>query len=232
MTNLNRAIPNWINKWLVINAGILIVDGSFCVLRPHSLPDGCLGSTIYYGYKWYILADKHYADPKDSFIFAQGFGNLIEASICLMIVFNVFKSVVLRKMVTMIVSVMTCYKTILFCIYSVEPGNGGRAYEGFVAEFLIFGLGCIWLFVPAFVVWVLLQDFIDIEQRRSFTSLSSAKGARNSYVSQRSPEGKRNTIPVSAKKEAISRRSVDASVIDNSFLSKPSTRRYNLRKQE
>lgn len=97
-------------------------------------------------------------------------GNLIEAGICMLILLNVFQSVVLKKMMIMFVSVMTCYKTFLFCIYSVEPGNGGRAFGGLLAEFLVFGLGSIWLFVPAYVTWVLLQDFVDNKPKRSLTT--------------------------------------------------------------
>ncbi|KAL4231877.1 hypothetical protein ACF0H5_009453 [Mactra antiquata] len=164
MTNMDRLMPSWMYKWMIINAFILIIDGGFCVLRPHSLPDGCLGSNIYYPYRLYVEADKHYADPTDSFIFTQGFGNLVEAVINIMIVLNVFKTVRLSKIVTMCVSVMTAYKTFLFCLYSFDIGQGGRPLSTLFNEFLVFGLGSVWLFVPIYIVWVLLPDFLNEQQ--------------------------------------------------------------------
>lgn len=177
MVSLDRAMPDWVNKWLMVNSAILIMDGGFCVLRPHSLPDGCLG-TVFYGYKWYILADKHYADPTDSFIFTQGLGNLIEAVLGLLVLFKVFKTARLTKLVTMMISAMTFYKTFLFCVYSLDIGQGGRAYEGFVAEFLVFGLGSVWLFMPAATIWVLLQDFVEFKGK----SVNSKKESANDHV--------------------------------------------------
>ncbi|XP_045204978.2 uncharacterized protein LOC123557533 [Mercenaria mercenaria] len=189
MVNPDRSMPDWVNKWLMINSAILIMDGSFCVLRPHSLPGGCMG-TVYYGYKWYIQADKHYADPTDSFIFTQGLGNLIEASVCLLVLFNAFKTVRLNKMVTIFVSVMTAYKTILFCVYSLDIGQGGRAFEGLVAEFLVFGLGSVWLFVPAYVAWVLMQDFVDIKPKGTCSRYTPSKADDSAGASGRNTPSK------------------------------------------
>ena len=104
-------------------------------------------------------------------------GNLIEAFVCLMVLFNVFGTIRLNKMVTIICSVMTSYKTVLFVVYSFDFSKGGREFQGLLGEFLIFGLGSIWLLVPAYVTWVLIQDFVDIKPKGA-QNRSSPKKAK------------------------------------------------------
>lgn len=160
MAPTGRPIPDWINKWLILSSLICIYDGSFCVLRPHSLPGGCL-EKVFWGYKIYIMADKHYADASDSFIWAQGLGNILESAINLVVVFKVLKSIQLSKLVCIAVSVMTAWKTTLFCLYSLDIGHGGHTVERWRDELLVHGLGLIWLVVPVYVVWVLTKDFVN-----------------------------------------------------------------------
>ncbi|WAR25637.1 hypothetical protein MAR_011341 [Mya arenaria] len=172
MSRLDRAIPVWVYNWLLISALICIIDGGFCVLRPHSLPGGCL-QMLFYAYKYYILWDKHYADETDSFIWTQGFGNLVESALNLVVYFNLIKSVRLSKMLAIVVCVMTAWKTVLFDIYSLDIGQGGHTVD-WLSEVMVFGASLIWIFFPGYAAWVLMEDFLPIPK----TNKTHSSGGR------------------------------------------------------
>lgn len=123
-----------------------------------------------------------------SFIISFFSGNLVEAFICVLIVMNVFKTVRLTKLVTLFASIMTAYKTFLFFLYSFDIGQGGREMTGWWNEFLVFGLGLVWLLVPLYVIWVVTPDFLD-NAVKSSTSLSARKLSNTSYDSAWSTSG-------------------------------------------
>ena len=47
---IDSPIPTWVKRWLGICTFVLIYDGCFCTLRPHTFPDGCL-SVFFIGRK-------------------------------------------------------------------------------------------------------------------------------------------------------------------------------------
>jgi len=46
-TGFDSPFPSWVRQWMVINAGFLLYDGGFCVLRPASMGDGWIGKLFY-----------------------------------------------------------------------------------------------------------------------------------------------------------------------------------------
>ncbi|KAH3843332.1 uncharacterized protein LOC127876897 [Dreissena polymorpha] len=174
MTTMDRAIPSWVRNWLLVSSVICIMDGSFCVLRPHSLPGGCL-EILFFPYKYYIAWDKHYGDATDSFVWAQGLGNIIESIINLVVYFNVLKSVRATKLLAIIVSVMVVWKTVIFDLYSFDVGTGGHTFD-FMSEFMVFVPSLIWILVPGYVAFALCEDFLPPRQQKT----PNRKAANNS----------------------------------------------------
>lgn len=171
MANIDKPLPSWVTRWLWLSALLCIYDGLFCVLRPHTLPGGAL-ETVYHGYKLYIAADIHYADATDSFIWSQGLLNLLESVVNLVVVLNLVRSVRVQKMVAVIVSVMTCWKTVLFAVYSLDIPKGGHKSDNLLLEILlVYGLGSLWIIVPALIVLSLSKDFVCTGKKRGNVSI-------------------------------------------------------------
>ncbi|WAQ97862.1 hypothetical protein MAR_022235 [Mya arenaria] len=173
MSAMDKGIPSWVYKWLVIVMVIGFYDGLFCVLRPYSLPGGCL-EMIFYGHKYYIQWDTHYADTSDSFIWTQGLGNIIEALIILGILLNQIKTIRLQKMLIIVVSVMTAWKTVMFMIYSLDIGLGGHSFD-LVAEIVVFVPALPWLFVPTYIAWLLTNDFLPQSSKKYLNDTVSSR---------------------------------------------------------
>lgn len=89
------------------------------------------------------------------------------------VVFNLAKSVRMSKLLGICACVMTFWKTVIFCLYSLDVGKGGHKFD-LIGELMVFGFGAIWLVVPAYAAFVLMQDFLD--NKTSKREKNSAEG--------------------------------------------------------
>lgn len=93
-------------------------------------------------------------------------GNIIESALNLLVVFDVLKSVRKSKLLAIVASIMTAWKTVLFCLYSLDVGQGGHTFNWF-AELVVLGPALIWIVFPVYAAKVLMEDFLNTKTLRS-----------------------------------------------------------------
>lgn len=186
MSSVDSPIPVWIKRWLMIAAFIMYMDGSFCCLRPHSFPNGCL-SMLYLPYRLYIQIDKHYADVKDSFVLAQGMLNLVEAGLYTAVLLQLFSSIRWTKLMAICSSIMTCWKSLLFLLYSYDLADESRHVENWFYDIaLVFMPSLAFTIIPAYAAYILMVDFAvqSEKEKASRANTEDERDARDSHTSR------------------------------------------------
>ena len=117
-----QGLPQFAVLWFIISGLIVILDASFVLLRPISMPGGSL-AFLYGGWHKYITHDKRYADTHDAFVVVQSWLNLVEVAFQFMAVAaHLQKGPSCALKLGFFVSVATFYKTVIY--FSMEYAEG------------------------------------------------------------------------------------------------------------
>ena len=117
---------------------------------------------IWSPYKDYIKVDKMYGDLEDDFVVSQSIMNLLEISMNIFALQRLFAGHVKQAMiVALIVSTMTCSKTILYFVMEVVSGFKNTSHNDNFTLFLLYVFpNGVWIFVPGAIVFVLSSRFV------------------------------------------------------------------------
>ena len=97
--------------------------------------------------------------------------NIMESMLCLMVFFNCLGTIRRSKLLALVVSVMTFWKTILTTLYALDIAKGDKAVHDWPRELaFVHGPAAIWIVVPAYVAYTILLDFGWAEGKRGGSS--------------------------------------------------------------
>jgi hypothetical protein len=112
--------------WLILSGLICIIDATFVIFRPGSLPGGNLVKyfPVWIGWHQYIQHDKRYADLHDAWVVLQSYMNLVEVALQFLCVYlNKKGNFNLAHKIFIVISICTFYKTVIYF--------GMEVFEGF-----------------------------------------------------------------------------------------------------
>jgi len=138
--------------WFIISGFVVLLDATFVLLRPKSLPGGPFAS-LYGGWHVYIQHDKRYADMQDPFVVLQSWLNLCEIAfqfIAVAVHYQNGPSCALK--LGLVVSVATFYKTVIY--FLMEYGEGLKyTKHNSLPDLLLYVVipSAFWLVIPLIV---------------------------------------------------------------------------------
>ena len=147
---LNNYVPKWVCTWVLFSGIIVTWDAGFVLNRPHSITNPLWSAS----YSIYTRVDTLYADLEDDFIYSQSLINLLEVALgiisILVICSRNFKP---AAVLILIISTMTCSKTILYFTMEAVSGFKHTKHNDFItlSSFYLVPNG-IWILLPLKVI--------------------------------------------------------------------------------
>ena len=143
-----------------------------------------------------------YGDLDDDFVVSQSIMNLLEVSMNIFALQRLFAGQVKEAMImALIVSTMTCSKTILYFLMEVVSGFKNTAHNDNFTLFLLYVFpNGVWIFVPGAVVFVLSSRFISSKAPSS--KKTSASKSRTRSKSKSPSKSTRRSARLSRKRSS------------------------------
>lgn len=141
--------------WLVVSGLICIIDATFVLLRPATLPGGSLDVYPYKFWAVYIEHDKRYAALEDAFVSLQSVLNLVELALQFVIVFlNARGRHAAAHKLCILVSVATLYKTVIYFGMEIFDGFPFTKHNSqFDLVTMVIIPSSFWIIIPAWVAY-------------------------------------------------------------------------------
>ena len=143
-----------------------------------------------------------YGDLDDDFVVSQSIMNLLEVSMNIFALQRLFAGQVKEAMImALIVSTMTCSKTILYFLMEVVSGFKNTHHNDNFTLFLLYVFpNGVWIFVPGAVVFVLSSRFISSKAPSS--KKTSASKSRTRSKSKSPSKSTRRSARLSRKRSS------------------------------
>lgn len=145
--------------WYIMVTPVVLIDGIFVLNRaPANSPNPRhpLADTIPFSY-WTIYEryDRRYAPNDDAFVVAQSYLNLLEVFLGLVILFLALCGAQGSAIkLSIVVSMMTLYKTILYFVMDIAEGGKFTKHNSFQDNCLMVLLpSSFWILVPGIILY-------------------------------------------------------------------------------
>jgi hypothetical protein len=162
-------LSGFVVGWLVISGLICIIDATFVLLRPLTLPGGKLAIFPWIGWHTYIQYDERYgaAGLTDSWVILQSWLNIAEIALQFLCVYlNSNASGCSKRVVhalAAVVSICTAYKTIIYAGMEMTGGTPRFVHVekiGVSGVAFVAGLSLPWIVIPVYGAYQSLSVLI------------------------------------------------------------------------
>jgi len=180
----------WVQIWLAISSLICVWDAFFVLNRPDSFEN-----LIWSPYKDYVKVDKMYGDMKDDFVYSQSIMNLVEVSLNIFALQRLFSGREKEAMiVAIIVSTMTCSKTILYHLMEIVSGFKNTGHNDNATFFLLYLFpNGVWIWIPAAIMYVLSCKLMITTTPSTSTSAKQSSSSKSRSRSKTPSKKKAST---------------------------------------